>query len=381
MTGPLLSFTHQDKQSDMISAHFKGPQGSFMLDAAFALPAAGITALFGPSGCGKTSVLRCIAGLNAMKEGFFSLKGDIWQDKSSFLPAHKRPVGYVFQEASLFPHLSVEQNLVYGQKRSRPLDPSDTARLDQNDVIELLGIGPLLKRSPNKLSGGERQRVAIGRALLSCPSILLMDEPMAALDRFSKNEILPYLERLHDELKIPMLYVSHDIGEVERLADQMVLMEQGKVKAAGPLQSLLSNPDLSLASMPDAASVLGGTLTAMDDAFGISTIMVSGLPFYVPGVKGPIKRPIRLRIEASDVALSRHMPEGSSSILNTPTVTIETIQPFGNHMANIFLTLGEDLDRQTLIARISNKSLHALDLKVDDRLQAMIKSVSMVREV
>ncbi|WP_321449865.1 molybdenum ABC transporter ATP-binding protein [uncultured Cohaesibacter sp.] len=381
MTAPLLPFTPQNEHSDMISAHFKGPQGSFMLDAAFALPAAGITALFGPSGCGKTSVLRCIAGLNAMKEGFFSLKGDIWQDKSRFLPAHKRPVGYVFQEASLFPHLSVEQNLVYGQKRSRPLDPSDTARLNLGDVIELLSIGPLLKRSPNKLSGGERQRVAIGRALLSCPSILLMDEPMAALDRFSKNEILPYLERLHDELKIPMLYVSHDIGEVERLADQMVLMEKGQVKAAGPLQSLLSNPDLSLARMPDAASVLGGTLIARDDSFGISTIMVSGLPFYIPGVKGPIGHPIRLRIEASDVALSRHMSEGSSSILNTPTVTIETIQPFGNHMANIFLTLGEDLDRQTLIARISNKSLHSLNLKTGDQLQAMIKSVSMVREV
>ncbi|WP_319568800.1 molybdenum ABC transporter ATP-binding protein [Cohaesibacter marisflavi] len=379
MTGTHPPYNFHIDQSDVISARFKGPQGSFKLDAAFTLPAAGITALFGPSGCGKTSVLRCIAGLNAMQEGFFSLKGAIWQDQSRFLPAHKRPVGYVFQEASLFPHLSVKQNLVYGQKRSQPLSPSDTARLDQDDVISLLGIGPLLQRSPNKLSGGERQRVAIGRALLSCPSILLMDEPMAALDRFSKNEILPYLERLHDELKIPILYVSHDISEVERLADHLVLMQQGTVKAAGPLQSLLSNPDLSLALMPDAASVLGGTLSAMDDAFGISTIMVSGRPFYVPGVKGPIGHPIRLRIEASDVALSRHMPEGSSSILNTPPVTIETIQPFGDHMANIFLTLGEDLDRQTLIARISNKSLHALDLRTGDRLQAMIKSVSMVR--
>ena len=378
MTAPFLL---KDDQTAMISARFKGPQGAFLLDASFALPASGITALFGPSGCGKTSILRCIAGLNAMKEGFFSLKGEVWQDKNHFLPAHKRPVGYVFQEASLFPHLSVEQNLVYGQKRSRSLAAaSDTVQLDQDDVTELLGIGPLLKRSPNKLSGGERQRVAIGRALLSCPRILLMDEPMAALDRFSKNEILPYLERLHDELQIPMLYVSHDIAEVERLADQMVLMERGKVKAAGPLQSLLSDPELSLARMPEAASVLGGTLTAIDEGFGISTIMISGLPFQVPGVKGPIGRPIRLRIEASDVALSRHMPEGSSSILNTPTVHITAIQPFGDHMANIFLGLGQGSNQQTLLARISNKSLHALDLKIGDTLQAMVKSVSMVRE-
>ncbi|WP_319485725.1 molybdenum ABC transporter ATP-binding protein [uncultured Cohaesibacter sp.] len=372
------TLTHQP---EMITARFKGVQGSFELDASFRLSASGVTALFGPSGCGKTSVLRCIAGLNQMKEGYFSLKGEVWQDGESFLPAYKRPVGYVFQEASLFPHLSVEQNLIYGQKRSRSAPTPDQTVLNQADVVELLGIGPLLRRSPNKLSGGERQRVAIGRALLSRPRILLMDEPMAALDRFSKNEILPYLERLHDELKIPMLYVSHDITEVERLADQMVLMERGKVKAAGSLQTLLSDPSLSLSSMPEAASVLTGTLTAMDDAFGISTIVVSGQRFQIPGVKGPIGRSVRLRIEASDVALSRHMPEGTSSILNTPSVTIETIQPFGQHMTNVFLGLGEDLDRQTLIARISRKSLHALDLRVGDRLQAMIKSVSMVRDV
>ena len=368
-------------QPEMITARFKGVQGSFELDASFSLSASGVTALFGPSGCGKTSVLRCIAGLNQMKEGYFSLKGEVWQDGESFLPAHMRPVGYVFQEASLFPHLSVEQNLIYGQKRNRSAPAPDQTVLNQTDVVELLGIGPLLKRSPGNLSGGERQRVAIGRALLSRPRILLMDEPMAALDRFSKNEILPYLERLHDELKIPMLYVSHDITEVERLADQMVLMEMGKVKAAGPLQTLLSDPSLSLSSMPEAASVLTGTLTAVDDAFGISTIVVSGQRFQIPGVNGPIGHAVRLRIEASDVALSRHMQEGSSSILNTPTVTIETIQPFGQHMTNVFLRLGEDLDRQTLIARISRKSLHALDLKVGDRLQAMIKSVSMVRDV
>ena len=368
-------------RSDKIVARFKGMQGSFELDAAFELSASGVTALFGPSGCGKTSVLRCIAGLNQMPDGFFSLKGEVWQDGSHILPAHKRPVGYVFQEASLFPHLSVEQNLTFGQKRTQRRAGTDIDLLNKEEVVDLLGITPLLERAPTKLSGGERQRVAIGRALLSRPRILLMDEPMAALDRFSKNEILPYLERLHDELRIPILYVSHDIAEVERLADQMVLMEKGKVKAAGPLQTLLSDPSLSLSKMPETASVLSGTLTAIDEDFGISTIMVSGIPFQIPGVKGPIGRPIRLRIEASDVALTRHNPEGSSSILNTPPVTIETIQPFGPYMANIFMRLGEDLDCQTLIARISKKSLYTLDLRRGQMIQAMVKSVSMVKEV
>ncbi|WP_316861839.1 molybdenum ABC transporter ATP-binding protein [uncultured Cohaesibacter sp.] len=371
----------QPDKTDMISAHFRGQQGTFELDAAFELSASGVTALFGPSGCGKTSVLRCIAGLNQMKDGFFSLKGEVWQNRSHFMPAYKRPVGYVFQEASLFPHMSVEQNLTYGQKRALSSPSSDMPVLDQKDVIELLGIAPLLKRSPLKLSGGERQRVAIGRALLSCPSILLMDEPMAALDRFSKNEILPYLERLHDELKIPMLYVSHDIAEVERLADQMVLMENGKVKAAGPLQKLLADPGLSLASMPDAASVLNGTLASVDEDFGISTIMVSGLPFQIPGIMSPIGTKMRLRVEASNISLSRHMPQGSSSILNTPSVRIKTIQPFGPYMANIFLELGEEDGGQALLARISKKSLYSLDLRKGEKVQAMIKSVSMVTDV
>ncbi|WP_319532259.1 molybdenum ABC transporter ATP-binding protein [uncultured Cohaesibacter sp.] len=326
-------------------------------------PARGVTALFGPSGCGKTSILRCVAGLNRMEEGYFSLKGQVWQDRGRFVPTHKRPVGYVFQEASLFPHMSVEKNLSYGQRRAGSSSGSASGYLDQGEVVELLGIGPLLKRSPTKLSGGERQRVAIGRALLSRPEILLMDEPMAALDRFSKNEILPYLERLHDELDIPVLYVSHDISEVERLADQMVLMEKGRVKAMGPIQSLLSDPSLSLASMPDAASVLSGRLDAFDELYGIGMIEVSGTSFQIPGVVGAIGRPVRLRIEASDVSIARDMPKGSSSILNTPSARIETIQPFGEHMANVFLILEGEGELQSLLARISRKSLHLLDLK------------------
>ncbi len=298
-----------------------------------------------------------------MEEGYFSLKGQVWQDRGRFVPTHKRPVGYVFQEASLFPHMSVEKNLSYGQRRAGSSSGSASGYLDQGEVVELLGIGPLLKRSPTKLSGGERQRVAIGRALLSRPEILLMDEPMAALDRFSKNEILPYLERLHDELDIPVLYVSHDISEVERLADQMVLMEKGRVKAMGPIQSLLSDPSLSLASMPDAASVLSGRLDAFDELYGIGMIEVSGTSFQIPGVVGAIGRPVRLRIEASDVSIARDMPKGSSSILNTPSARIETIQPFGEHMANVFLILEGEGELQSLLARISRKSLHLLDLK------------------
>lgn len=215
-----------------INAAFRGSLGNFTLDVELSLPATGVTAIFGPSGCGKTSVARCIAGLQRMTEGFCAVDDDIWQDSSSFRPVHRRPIGYVFQEASLFPHLSVRRNLLFGApNKSR-------AQIAFGEVVELLGLAALLDRSPYRLSGGERQRVAIGRALLSQPKLLLMDEPLAALDRTTKDEILPFLERLHDRLSLPVLYISHDMSEIERFADHLVLMEQGRVVDSGPLHSL-----------------------------------------------------------------------------------------------------------------------------------------------
>lgn len=219
-------------QSGRIIATFRGRLGSFALDAELSLPATGVTAIFGPSGCGKTSVARCIAGLQRMADGFCAVDGEVWQDGSSFRPAHRRPIGYVFQEASLFPHLSVRRNLLFGAPKAA------RAQIAFSEVVELLGLAALLDRSPCRLSGGERQRVAIGRALLSQPKLLLMDEPLSALDRTTKDEIFPFLEQLHETLSLPVLYISHDMAEIERFADHLVLMEQGRVVGSGPLHSL-----------------------------------------------------------------------------------------------------------------------------------------------
>ena len=216
--------------SAAISVAFAGRLGAFELNSRFEASATGVTALFGPSGCGKTSVLRCIAGLQRVAHGACSVAGEIWQDDRTFLPAHRRAVGYVFQEASLFPHLSVRRNLLFGA----PEDRGD-APVVFDEIVDLLGLANLLDRAPQKLSGGERQRVAIGRALLSQPRLLLMDEPLSALDAETKSEILPFLERLHDRLALPVIYVTHDMREVERLADHLVLMERGRVIGAGPL--------------------------------------------------------------------------------------------------------------------------------------------------
>ena len=370
--------TLPDNEVESLEARFTGRQGEFQLDARFTVPARGVTALFGPSGCGKTSVLRCVAGLNRMADGFFALKGAVWQDGQRFVPTHKRPIGYVFQEASLFAHMSVADNLTFGQTRLKLGPAPEGSILNKEDIVSLLGLDRLLDRSPVHLSGGERQRVAIGRALLTRPQILLMDEPMAALDRFARNEILPYLEALHAELSIPVLYVSHDISEVERLADHMVLMDKGHVQAVGPLQDLLSNPALPLVRMPEAASVLEGKLSGIDADYGIGLVDVGGMTFQVPGLSGTIGDPVRLRIAASDVALNRNLSQSGLSILNDLVARIETIEPFGDHMVNVFLRLGEQGSGPTLIARITRKSLHALALEEGATVQALVKSVSLV---
>ena len=210
-------------ETGTIEASFRGTLGRFSLDVRFAAPPRGVTALFGPSGCGKTTTLRCIAGLQRLDPGFCSVEGDVWQDEAMFHPPHRRPIGYVFQEASLFPHLSVMRNLLYGAPRN-----GGPGEIRFEEVTELLGLGALLDRSPRHLSGGERQRVAIGRALLMKPRLLLLDEPLASLDRARKQEILPYLARLRDDAKVPMIYVSHQAGEIQRLCSQVVRIEDGR---------------------------------------------------------------------------------------------------------------------------------------------------------
>ena len=228
--------------SPVVEGRFAGTVGGFMIDATFALAPTGITALSGPSGSGKTTLLRCIAGLMRLPGGLY-VGGEIWQDGYIFMPAHRRPVGVVFQEPSLLSHLSVRGNLDYGARRSRAKQNGAKVEIGFDDTVDLLGLAPLLGRSVTNLSGGERQRVALGRALLSQPKLLLMDEPLSSLDAGAKAEILPYLERLHRSLAIPALYISHDAGEIARLADRVLHMRDGRIVPAATVEPTLKGLD------------------------------------------------------------------------------------------------------------------------------------------
>jgi molybdate transport system ATP-binding protein len=360
--------------SHAIRAEFRGTIGKFALDAGFTAPAKGVTALFGPSGCGKTTVLRCIAGLLRIN-GVCEIDGDVWQDENgAFLPTHKRPLGYVFQEASLFQHLSVRRNLLFGA----PRDNRDGTKggIVFDEVIELLGIAKLLDRSPRNLSGGERQRVAIGRALLSQPKLLLMDEPLSALDRATKNEILPFLERLRDNLNLPVVYITHDIAEVERLADQMVLMDKGQVIGAGPLEVLQSDPSLPLAAARDAAVGFVGIVQASDETYGLVTLDVRGGLLTVPAPPAPIGERRRIRVIASDVSLTREAP-APSSILNVLPARVVSTKPVDSSEIIVVVALGQDGAGARLLSRVTRKASEALGLAEGVNIYAQVKAVAL----
>ena len=358
----------------MMEARFGGGLGSFTLDVAFAAPARGITALFGPSGCGKTTVLRCVAGLQRL-DGRFALDGEVWQDERVFRPTHKRPIGYVFQEASLFPHLSVRANLLYGHRRTVGRGVAETIGVDE--VIALLGLGRLFDRDVQHLSGGERQRVAVGRALLSQPKLLLMDEPLAALDRFSKDEILPYLERLHDALSVPVLYVSHDIAEVERLADHLVLLKDGRVVASGPVQELQADPTLPIARMPEAGVTLPAMVAGHDRAYGLTRLGLAGGHLLVPGDLGAEGARRRVRIAASDVSLARR-PPSDSTILNVLPARIAAAEPQDGVQVVAVVALGEEGSGARLLARVTRKSWDLLGLAPGQPVFVQIKGVALI---
>ncbi len=273
--------------------------GGFSLDAGFSAPGQGVTALFGGSGSGKTTVLRCVAGLERAR-GHCRIRGETWQDERGFLPSHRRPIGYVFQEASLFPHLSVRGNLEFGWRRVNATE----RRIRFEDAVELLGIGPLLRRATARLSGGERQRVAIARALLTSPRLLLMDEPLSALDHTSKEAIIPYLERVFDELGLPVLYISHHPDEVARLADHMVLLEAGKVRASGEAADLMTRLDLPLARFDSASAFLDGQVAGHDDTFHLTYVDTDAGRFTVPREDLEIGRRARIQVHARDVSLA-----------------------------------------------------------------------------
>jgi molybdate transport system ATP-binding protein len=358
-----------------IKVRFRGTLGRFSLDAGFKAPAHGVTGLFGPSGCGKTSVLRCIAGLQHLNAGFCSVDGDVWQNDASFRPPHQRPVGYVFQEASLFPHLSVMRNLLYGARQTVPDGREVTIRFDE--VIDLLSLAALLDRSPQNLSGGERQRVAIGRALLSQPKLLLMDEPLSALDRLTKDEVLPFLERLHETLSLPVIYVSHDMAEIERLADHLVLMEAGRVTGCGPLAQLQSDPALPLMKARDAAVSLDAAVAQYDASYGLANLIVAGGRFVVPASPVAVGSARRLQVFAGDVSLTREKPL-QSTILNVLPARILGATASGEHEITALLGLGPGGEGAKLLARVTRRSWELLGLAEGLDVYAQVKAVALV---
>ena len=355
-----------------IQARFRVAHPGFTLEVDLQLPGRGVSALFGASGSGKTTCLRAIAGLERAPGGYLSVNGDVWQDdrRGVFVPTHQRPLGYVFQEASLFPHLSIRRNLEYGMRRV----PASARRVSLQHAVELLGIAPLLDRMPDKLSGGEKQRVAIARALAVSPSILLMDEPLAALDLKRKNEILPYLERLHDELDIPVLYVSHAPDEVARLADHLVVLEQGRALASGPLSETLARLDLPIRLGEDAGVVLEGEIAELDAEWHLARVAFAGGSLWVRDSNLPIGQHVRVRILARDVsiALDTHT---DSSILNILSATVEQLAD-DTHPALALVRL--NAGGVPLVARITRRSAARLDLRPGLNVWAQIKAVALV---
>jgi molybdate transport system ATP-binding protein len=354
-----------------IQARFQLQLDSFVLDASFSAPASGVTALFGPSGSGKTTLLRCIAGLERAA-GSLSMNGEVWQNETTFVPTHQRPLGYVFQEASLFPHLSVRANLEYGYRRINPA----VRKVQLDQVVEWLGLGHLIERGdPALFSGGERQRVAIGRALLTSPRILLMDEPLSALDTASKQDILPYLERLHRELSIPVLYVSHALDEVARLADHLVLLEKGRVIASGALGETLARLDLPIAHFDDAGAVIDAVVAQHDENYSLSRVDFSGGNLWVGRVPQMPGGQVRARVLARDVSIATQQPHGSS-ITNILPARIAEIHHEGADKVMVRMTVG---DSQMLLSRITRRSCDLLNLAVGMNVFAQVKSVALMR--
>jgi molybdate transport system ATP-binding protein len=342
----------------------------FSLDAAFdAGP--GVTALFGRSGAGKTTVINAVAGLLQPQHGRISLDGDVLFDRASrhFVPPAKRRLGYVFQDARLFPHLSVRDNLTFGV-RYAPFG-SDGAGFD--DVVTLLGIDDLLDRAPNTLSGGEKQRVALGRALLSRPRLLLMDEPLASLDGPRKQEILPYLERLRDgPLGLPILYVSHAVDEIARLANTIVLLQDGKVRVQGPLYDVMADPAaMPLLGVREAGAVIDAEVISHAKD-GLSTLKLSAGTLELPGVQAAVGTRVRLRVLAQDVILSRHRPEGLSAV-NVLPGTVEDVHPGDGPGAAIALQAGND----RLLARVTARAVREMQITKGMNCFAILKATTV----
>lgn len=348
----------------------------FTLDVDLRLPGRGVTAVLGPSGCGKTTLLRCLAGLERAS-GRVAVGAAVWQDEHRWLPAHRRAVGYVFQEANLFPHLTAAGNLAYAARRAG----RDAVHGSAQHLAELLGIAHLLDRLPRQLSGGEQQRVAIARALLSAPQLLLMDEPLASLDAARKADVLPYLQRLQAELKLPVIYVTHAVDEAARLADQLVCMANGRVTAAGDVVQMLAEPEIAAAWGDEAGVVLRAHVASHVAADALSRLVVGSAVLWVPAVPQPVGAAVRTRVLARDVSISTQPPP-VSSILNVLPARVDRV--VDERAATVLLRLavaqesGDAVDA-TLLARITRRSARELGVRPGQRVWAQVKGVALVR--
>jgi molybdate transport system ATP-binding protein len=359
-------------QAPVIIARFDVEHAGFAMRPRLELPGRGVTALFGHSGSGKTTILRAIAGLDRHPGGYLAINGVVWQDEAAnvFVPTHRRALGYVFQEASLFAHLTVQGNLDFAAKRAQAANGQQ--RMAQ--VLALLGIEHLLARRTTALSGGERQRVAIARALLTSPQLLLLDEPLASLDGKRKEEVLPYLERIHEELDIPMLYVSHSAEEVARLADHVVLLEAGQVLASGPAAETLARLDLSMALADDAGVLVEGIADGFDAQYDLLRLRAAGTTMQVAHKAIPDGATLRLRILARDVSLTL-APVADSSILNQLPATVVGHWP-ANDAANVIVKL--DAGGTPLLARITRRSRDQLGLETGKLVWAQVKAAALL---
>lgn len=357
--------------TNTIKANLAIQLGHFHLKTNLSLPSSGITALFGHSGSGKTTLLRCIAGLT-QAQGELWVKEECWQKAGYFRPPHKRPLGYVFQQPQLFPHLSALQNIHYGMRRAH--QPLSQTQLDE--AIQLMGIEPLLERKPSQLSGGEKQRIAIVRALAVNPKLLLMDEPLSALDQRRKQEIMPYLKRLHRHLSTPVLYVTHSEQEVAQLADHLVLLDQGNVLANGPLNDVLTDSQLTAHVMEQQSVVWEGTIIEKDPQWHLATCQVGNTELQLKDPNLPIGSQVRIAIQAKDVSLAQS-EHHDTSILNRLPATVSSITDSGHPAHRIIkLQCGE----HPLLCHMTARSVAALQLHVGSHVWAQIKAVAMLGE-
>ena len=352
----------------MIECKIKVQLESFMLDANFSIPDRGITVVFGPSGSGKTTLLRAIAGLEKSDKGFLKIGDSVWQKGEDFLATHKRQIGYVFQDAALFDHLDVKGNLNFVIKRAIGL---------KEDFIEsihnLLEIKTLLNRKTTQLSGGEKQRVAIARALLTNPKILLLDEPLSALDLKRKNEILPYLDSIHNDLEIPILYVTHSQDEMSRLADHLLLIEDGNIIGSGPVNDMLTRFDMPLSHGGEAVSIIEAEVLKRDPEFNLMHLDFLGGQFIVPDNGFPVQTKVRIRVVARDVSLTKSK-QVDTSILNIFPAMVQEIVNEGEAQVMVRLQIKETI----LLACITRKSSYKLRLEKGSEVFVQVKSVAIL---